>query len=145
MAVALASLTIGLGGNAEVDSPIVKPWWLVGSGAAFVAFVLWELRQKEPLIRLSFFKNVRFTAANIASLAVGAALIVGMVEIPLYAYSLLGKSEVEGGLLLMRLTVMIPVGAVLGGWLADRLGYAVSAVAGFLATAAGYFLTTLRP
>ena len=145
MAVALASLTIGLGGNAEVDSPIVKPWWLVGSGAAFVAFVLWELRQKEPLIRLSFFKNVRFTAANIASLAVGAALIVGMVEIPLYAYSLLGKSEVEGGLLLMRLTVMIPVGAVLGGWLADRLGYAVSAVAGFLAIAAGYFLITLWP
>ncbi|NLE74076.1 MAG: MFS transporter [Actinobacteria bacterium] len=145
MAIALASLTIGLGGNAEVDSLAVKPWWLIGSIVAFVVFVLWELRQKEPLIRLSFFRDIRFTAANIASLAVGTALIVGMVEIPLYAYSLLGKSEVEGGLLLMRLTVMIPVGAVLGGWLADRLGYVVSATAGFLAIAAGYFLITLWP
>ncbi len=142
MAAALASLTIGLGGNSEVGALGVKPWWIAGSVIAFAVFVVWELRQTEPLVQLSFFKKIPFTAANIASFAVGAALVVGMVEIPLYAYSLLGKSEVEGGLLLMRLTVMIPVGAVMGGWLADKLGYAVSAVAGFLAIAAGYLLIT---
>lgn len=145
MAAALAALTIGLGGNTEIGELGVKPWWLVGSVVAWAAFLLWESRQRQPLIRLAFFKSVPFTAANVASLAVGAALIVGMVEIPLYAYSLLGKSEVEGGLLLMRLTIMIPIGAVIGGWFADRLGYAVSAVGGFVAIAAGYFLITLWP
>ena len=113
MAAALASLTIGLGGNSEVGALGVKPWWIAGSVIAFAVFVVWELRQTEPLVQLSFFKKIPFTAANIASFAVGAALVVGMVEIPLYAYSLLG--EARGWLLLMGFGV-IPVGAPWWCW-----------------------------
>lgn len=145
MGAALACLTIGLGGNTKVGAAAVKPWWLVASFVLSLAFVVWEPRQQHPLIRLAFFRSIPFTGANIASLAMGAALIVGMVEIPLYAYSLLGKSELEGGLLLIRLTMMIPVGAVLGGWFADRAGYAVSAVIGLACIAAGYLFMTRWP
>jgi MFS family permease len=62
-----------------------------------------------------------------------------------YAYTLFGMSEIEGGLLLIRLTLMIPVGAVVGGWLADLLGYRVTAVLGFLIAAGGYFLVSRWP
>ena len=145
MAVALSALAIGLGGNTQTGQAAVKVWWLVGSGLAFAVFLLWESRHSHPLVRLALFKRLPFTAANVANLLVGGALIVGMVEIPLWAYSLRGATEVQGGLLLMRLTVMIPVGALLGGWVADRLGYRLTAIAGFAATAAGYALMALWP
>jgi len=145
MAVALASLTIGLNGDTKTGSSAVRPLWLLGSVVAFGVFVLWESRQAEPLIRLSFFRRSPFTAANLANFAVGAALVVGMVEIPLYAFSLLRVSEISGGLLLMRLTVMIPIGAVAGGWLADRVGYRATGVAGFVLTGVGYLLISRWP
>lgn len=145
MAGALACLTIGLNGSTKTGSAAVRPLWLLGSGVAFVVFLLWERRQAEPLIQLSFFRRPAFAAANLANLAVGAALIVGMVEIPLYAFSLLRVSELSGGLLLMRLTVMIPIGALAGGWLADRIGYRATGVAGFIFTGLGYLLISLWP
>ncbi|MCZ7663703.1 MAG: MFS transporter [Thermoleophilia bacterium] len=145
MAAALASLTIGLAGNTQTGEAAVRPWWLLGSVLTFVAFVLFEIRRRDPLVRLDLFRRVPFSAANLANLAVGGALIIGMVEIPLYAYSLLGKSEIAGGLLLMRLTIMIPIGALIGGWLADRIGYRMTGVLGFLLTAAGYGLTAGWP
>jgi EmrB/QacA subfamily drug resistance transporter len=145
MAVALACLTIGLNGDTKAGTAAVHPLWLLGSAVAFSVFMLWERRQAEPLIRLSFFRRPAFAAANLANLAVGAALVIGMVEIPLYAFSLLRVSEISGGLLLMRLTVMIPVGALAGGWLADRIGYRATAVAGFILTGTGYLLISLWP
>ena len=145
MAVALSALAIGLGGNSQTGQAAVKLWWLVGSGLAFAVFLLWESRHGHPLVRLELFKRLPFTAANVANLLVGGALVVGMVEIPLWAYSLRGATEIQGGLLLMRLTVMIPVGAIIGGWVADRLGYRLTAVVGFATTAAGYALMALWP
>lgn len=152
MALALAGVTIGLGtGTQTIDAsaaasatPVKWPW-LVVSALAFIAFVLYERRHPRPLIRLDFFKRPAFAAGNIAHVLVGAALIIGMVEIPLYAYTLFGMTEIQGGLLLIRLTLMIPVGAVIGGWLADLVGYRVTAVLGFLIAAGGYLLVSRWP
>jgi MFS family permease len=152
MALALAGVTIGLGtGTQMIDSstaatttPVKWPW-LVVSAVAFIAFVLYERRHEQPLIRLDLFKRPAFAAANIAHLLVGAALIIGMVEIPLYAYTLFGMTEIEGGLLLIRLTLMIPVGAVIGGWLADWVGYRATAILGFIVAAGGYLLVSRWP
>ncbi|MGI5940152.1 MAG: MFS transporter [Thermoleophilia bacterium] len=152
MALALAGVTIGLGtGTQTVDTtapiaslPVRWPW-LATSVAALIAFVLLERRRSEPLIRLDFFKRAGFAVANLANFLVGAALIIGMVEIPLYAYTLFGMTEIEGGLLLVRLTIMIPVGAAVGGWLADLVGYRMTAVLGFLITCGGYLLVSRWP
>ena len=154
MALALAGITIGLGtgtqsittssGGPAASTPVKWPW-LVVSAVCFVAFVLYERRHERPLVRLDLFKRPAFAAANIAHLCVGAALIIGMVEIPLYAYTLFGMTEIQGGLLLIRLTLMIPIGAVIGGWLADLVGYRITAVLGFLVAAGGYFLVSRGP
>ncbi len=152
MALALAGVTIGLGtGTATVETAsstttVLVRWpWLAVSVAAFVAFVLFERRREYPLVRLDLFKIAGFAVANLANFLVGAALIIGMLEIPLYAYTLFGMTEIEGGLLLIRLTLMIPVGAVIGGWLADLAGYRVTAVLGFLVACAGYLLVSRWP
>jgi MFS family permease len=153
MAAALAGITVGLGtGTQTVDtaaagasgSPVNWPWLAV-SGVAFVLFILYERQHYRPLIRLDLFKRPAFAAANVANFLVGAALIIGMVEIPLYAYTLFGLEEWEAGLLLIQLTLPIPIGAVIGGWLADRIGCRITAVLGFLVAAGGFLLVSRWP
>ena len=154
MALALAGITVGLGTGTETvdtsatDTPAGVPvnWpWLVVSAVAFIAFILYESRHYRPLIRLDLFKRPAFAASNIANFLVGAALIIGMVEIPLYSYTLFGLEKWEAGLLLIQLTLPIPIGAVGGGWLADRIGNRITAALGFLVAAAGYFLVSRWP
>ena len=152
MALALAGATIGLGTGTQTvgsttqagSTPVRWPWLAV-SAVAFIVFVLFERRHQRPLIRLDFFKRPPFAAANIAHLLLGAALIIGMVEIPLYANTLFHMTQIESGLLLIRLTLMIPVGAVVGGWLADLVGYRITAVLGFLIACGGYLLVSRWP
>jgi MFS family permease len=152
MALTLAGLTVGLGtGSQTVDptdtqsaSPVNWPWLVVAS-VALVLFVLHERSHPRPLVQLSFFRKPAFAAANIAHFLVGVGLIIGMAGISLYAQTLFHLSEWGAGLLLVQLTLPIPVGAVLGGWLADLIGCRITAVLGFLAAAAGYFLVSRWP
>jgi MFS family permease len=155
MALSLAGITIGLGtGTTMVNtgvgdstqggSPVRWPWLAVAV-VAFVLFILYERRAWHPLIRLQLFRKPPFATANIAHFLVGAALITGMVAIGLYANALFGLSRLASGLLLLQLTGMIPVGAVIGGLLADYIGYRAVAVLGFLAACAGFILVSFWP
>jgi MFS family permease len=67
----------------------------------------------------------------------GVSLIVAMVDVPLYAATILNLSPSDGGLLLMRLTALIPIGAVLGGLLGRRFDFGPPTVAGFLIVGSG--------
>ena len=69
---------------------------------------------------------------------VGGSLIIGMVTIPLMADTILGHSTLEGGLRLMRMTVAIPVGAVLGGLFCQRLDYRLPTMLGLMMIAIGF-------
>ena len=152
MALSLAGVAIGLeigatlvgtgSGGPSNSGGIVRWPWLVVAAVSFVTFILYERRARRPLIRLELFRSAPFAAANIAHFLVGAALFVGMFAVALYANTLFGFSQLESGLLLARLTVMIPVGAVIGGLLADRIGYRAVAILGFLVACGGYLLVS---
>jgi MFS family permease len=98
-----------------------------------------------PIIELSAFKHVAFSAAALVSLLVGAALIIAMVDIPFFIATVLGGSALDSGLALLRLTAMIPVGAVIGGWLCARITCRGTAVIGLALTALGFALMYLWP
>ena len=143
MALALAGVTVGLGtGSESLDtsgataSPVNWPW-LVVSAVALLGFVIYERLHPRPLVRLDLFKKPAFAAANVANFLVGVALIIGVAGISLYAQTLFGLSKLEAALLLVQLTLPMPIGAVLGGWLADLVGCKITAVVGFLAAGGG--------
>jgi len=112
----------------------------VGAAGALIAFIGYERRAPLPLVDLKLFTQRAFAAGNCLSLLSGVALIVAMVDVPLYAATVLRLTPVEGGLLLMRLMVGIPIGAVLGGWLTRRIGARLSGGLGVAACAVGLAL-----
>ncbi len=140
---ALATVGLGLlayGLSGEATSTALSAQQLALLLAALVAlagFALWQLRVAEPLLDLRLLGQAGFAAANAANFFVGAALIVAMVDVPLWLATVQAGSPVDGGLLLLRMTALIPPGAWLGGLLAQRLGVAAVGVVGAAVAAAG--------
>ena len=140
VAAALTCTTLALSRIGSFD-------WLGGVFVAggILSLVLYILRQQsatDPLLPPAMFRVLAFVTANITHLLVGAALIIGMVTVPLMANTVMGRTPLEGGLWLMRMTAGIPVGAMLGGLMAQRFDLRVSAAAGLVIAAVGYWLVS---
>ena len=141
LAVALTMLVIALSRRElfSFSSPI--PYMMaIGGAAALVGLVLHQRRTDQPLLSPVLFRSGAALAAMCTKLLVGSALIIAMVTVPLMADTVLGKSPLEGGLRLMRLTSAIPIGALLGGYLAYRVGPRLVTVVGLTLAAVGLIL-----
>jgi MFS family permease len=68
-----------------------------------------------------------------------------MTDIPIYVDTVLQQSILQSGLALLRLTVMIPIGAVVGGWLCNRFSCRWVGMASLLLTMLGFFLMSQWP
>jgi MFS family permease len=106
------------------------------------SFFLRERLAKVPMIMLSLFRSRPFTAGNLTHLLVGGTLIVAMVDIPVFTIVVKNGSYFDGGLNLMRLTVMLPLGAIFGGFLAGWLGFHRTIALGMIISAVGFGLMT---
>ena len=65
--------------------------------ALLVTFVVWENRQREPLVPLSIFRLQTLTAANVVGLIMGAANYSMWLILTLYMQQVLGLSALETG------------------------------------------------
>ncbi len=109
-----------------------------GAAVFFAAFVLREIKATAPLIDPALFRRLKVAAAFVTNGLTGGTLITAMVAIPLFSNFVLGTSSLQGGINLMRLTVALPVGALLGGVLAQRWGLTPAAVLGLLLAGVGF-------
>ena len=103
-------------------------------------FIVRQRTASEPLLPYSMFRATGFNASNVTHMLIGGALIIGMVTVPLMANTVLGLTALDGGLMLMRMTVAIPVGAVLGGLACQRMDLRIPSVVGLLMVAVGFGL-----
>nr|BBH90303.1 hypothetical protein KTC_50540 [Thermosporothrix sp. COM3] len=153
LGIALTCLSLGLAqqgtslGPATVQQtqPQNNPIMLLLSVVFLVAFLLVERKTRWPVVDLSLFKNLSFSASSLVSLLVGAALIIAMADIPIYMDTVLQHSVMDSGLALLRMTAFIPLGALLGGWLCNAITCRWTAVLGLLYTATGFYLMSRWP
>jgi len=97
------------------------------------------IRTSNPLFRVSMFRNLTFSMSNLTNLLVGGALIIAMVNIPLLSDTIMGKTALEGGLRLLRFTIMLSAGAVAGGFLCKKFGYRLPTITGLILSSLGFF------
>ncbi|CAN5828280.1 MFS transporter [soil metagenome] len=143
LAVFLILVVIGLYNpepNAREVVPTWRLWLLVGAAVVAVAFFAWERYARTKLIDPAGVRFVPFLAALGASFAAGGALMVTLVNVELFGQGVLGMDSNEAAFLLMRFLVALPVGALLGGWLATRIGDRFVTFIGLLIAAGAYWL-----
>lgn len=145
LAVALGLAVIGLY-NPAPDGKQILPTWgppvLIGAAVAIVAFFVWEKFAKTRLIEPAGVHFRPFLAALGASLCAGAALMIILVNVELFGQGVLGEDQTQTAIRLIWFLGALPIGAVIGGWLASRAGDRIIAFAGLLIAAAGLWLVS---
>ena len=143
LAVALGLAVIGLY-NPNPDGKQVLPSYglplVIGAVIAAVAFIVWERFSRTRLIDPTGVHFRPFLAALGASLTAGAALMVTLVDVELFGQGVLRKSQNEAAGMLLWFLIALPVGALLGGWIATRIGDRLMTFIGLLIAAYGYWL-----
>jgi EmrB/QacA subfamily drug resistance transporter len=111
---------------------------LVTGALLTVAFVLWELRAREPMLPMRLFSSRSFSAGNAASMLMFASLFSAVFFMAQFLQVTLGQSPLQTGLRLIPWTGTVFIIAPIAGVMADRIGNRPLIATGLLAQAAGF-------
>jgi EmrB/QacA subfamily drug resistance transporter len=109
------------GNSAGWDSPEVVAALALGA-ALLAAFVAWELRAREPMLPMRFFRSRAFSSGNAAVFFLFASLFGAVFFLAQFLQTGLGNSPLEAALRLGPWTGTLFVVAPIAGALADRIG-----------------------
>lgn len=114
-------------------------WYLLAAALGAGALLVHLRLARDPLVPRGAFRRTPAWGSLVVSFFVGAALIAAVVDIPLFARTTLyPDSQLMAALVLVRLLVALPVGAVLGGWSLRRLPAGPVTATGMGLAAAGF-------
>jgi MFS family permease len=148
LAITLGLMVVGMYNPAPDGKHVLPPNGpplLIAALVAAVAFFVWERFAKTRLIEPAGVHFRPFLAALAASLTAGAALMVTLVNVELFGQGVLELDQNQAAFLLARFLIALPIGALLGGWIATRVGDRAVACAGLLIAAGGYYLIAQWP
>jgi MFS family permease len=146
----LSAVLLGLGLGLLVlalypDDPVNRATGslFVPAGAlslVLLAIYAWrQVRRLEPLIPRQLLRSAGFLGSSTANLLIGSALMVALVDVPILGRLVFNLDQLDSGLLLAHLLVGVPVGALLGGVLAARIGLRPAALLGLACAAAAFW------
>ena len=147
--VGVVTLLVGLDFGPEPqygwDHPLVLG--LIGSGAVLLAaFLFWEARVKEPMLRLELFRVYPYTAAICAALLGFVASGANLFIIPFFLQQLLHFTPQHAGVVLLAGPLTLSMVAPLGGYLSDKINARWISTTGLLMAAFGYLMfSQLQP
>ncbi len=118
--------------------------WFLCATVIFAALFAWRLRvTTTPLIPANALTDRTAWGSILVSFFVGVALIAALVDIPIYArLTAYGDSQLGASLVLLRLLIAIPVGALAGGYACRKIPTHIVAAVGMLLAAAGFLAMT---
>ena len=95
---------------------------LIGGVLAFAAFLIYESRASDPMLRLDLFKSRNFAVGNVETLALYGGLSALFFFLVLYLQQVAGYSPLESGLALLPESLIMFALSGRFGALADRIG-----------------------
>ena len=144
----LAFLTIAMGGmQVMLDKGEENDWFASGFIRFFavlfvggiIGLVVWEWRQKNPLINLKLFRFKNFAICCFLMMLVGGVLNANTVLQPQFMQQLLGYNATTAGLALTAGGIALVIVMPMAGFATGKISARTLAVAGFL-----MFIVTFR-
>lgn len=123
------------------DAPIIMASLLIG-GLALIAFVIVQKSIKHAILPLSLFKSSTFSGSNVLTLFVYAALGGAMFFLPLNLIQIQGYSEINTGLSMLPIIILISAISPLMGRFSDKNGVRIPLIVGPIITGLGFFMFT---
>ena len=115
----------------------VTLWAAGGALVSAVAFVVVERRSRGPMVPLGLFHDRTFSAANLMTLLVYAALGAILFFLVLQLQTVGGYDALQAGLATLPITICMLLLASRGGALGERIGPRIPMTFGPLVMAAG--------
>ena len=156
LTLALSSLILAVDNTDKIFSGIIDAgvsldvvrialYSLTAIGTAL--FIWAEMKAKEPIIPLSFFRNRTFSSIMVIALLFGAAFLGAIIYLTQFNMQVYQVSATAAGLMLIPMVGSITVTSALIGILVTKTGkYKAFFISGLaLATIAALFLVTLTP
>jgi EmrB/QacA subfamily drug resistance transporter len=113
---------------------------LVAGVVLLAAFILWERRAPTPLLPLSLFSSLQFSAANVLTFVVYGALGGILFLLPLQLEQVSHYTPLEAGISLLPVTLIMLLLSARSGALAARIGPRLQMTVGPLVIGVGFFL-----
>jgi EmrB/QacA subfamily drug resistance transporter len=113
---------------------------MIGGVVAFAAFLGYERRASQPMLKLALFARRNFAVGNVETLAMYAGLGILFFFLVIYLQEVAGYSALESGLTTLPVTIVMFALSRRFGALADRLGPRLFMGAGPLIAAGGILL-----
>lgn len=114
----------------------------VGGVAALVAFIVQERRSANPMMPLAIFSSRQFSAANLVTFAVYAALGGVFFMLVAFLQITIGYTPLAAGAASMPVTLLMLLFSARAGAFAQRIGARAPLTAGPLVIAAGILMMT---
>jgi EmrB/QacA subfamily drug resistance transporter len=115
---------------------------LIGGLACLCAFLVYESRHADPIVRPALFQDPAFLVLNMASIAVNLAGFAVMLLVPFHLAGTAGLAPGVGGLVLGSNATGIIFGSFAAGRLATRVGHTPLAYLGTAICVAGLALVS---
>ena len=130
--------------SSGLTDPTVVIVFTIGA-LVVAAFIAWELRIDHPMLNMHFFRNPRFTAANIAVTLVYFAMFGQMFVMNQYTQVVLGYSPLEAGLRMMPMSIVMICVAPMAPRLVYRIGTKIVVGGGLVISSIGVLIVSTVP
>ena len=111
-----------------------------GAAALLLAvFIFWELKYKDAMLPLHFFKNMSFTGANVALTLVSFGLMGSFFFLGQFLQSVQGYSPLEAGIRLLPMAGVSFVSAAASARIAGIIGTKFTVALGIFIAAVGFY------
>jgi DHA2 family multidrug resistance protein len=151
--IGIALLTLGIGAlQVLLDKGQEDDWFgsrfittlVVVATVCLISLVIWELRQKAPIIDVRMFKNFNFASASLMLFMLGIMLFSSLVLMPQFLQTLLGYTSELAGLALSAGGLVLLFEMPLIGQLTTKIQARRLIAFGWLALSAAMFYSTRR-
>lgn len=95
----------------------------IGAVVFLGLFLVSEMKAKDPIIKLSLFRNKLFTSSMMICLLYGGVMIAGASYIPIFIQGVFNKTATETSTVLIPMMLGVVVSAQIGGRIAHKFAY----------------------